>query len=131
MRTIKCLIIDAADRFQVPWIILAEDWHIRVEAIAEVEKGEQYGYRLYEPDRATFQWIADQTKEHFDVVILGNNGKAGLEKAPHIPKTLRDRTIVVWTSSVGRTEPYRDLGFNRFSTRSEVHNAIRELITAV
>lgn len=82
---------------------------------------------LYDPSTDTLDWISQQT--NFDIVILGNNIKAGLKKGPYIPLELKAKTIVVWTKLTEQeTIPYRELGFSHFSQRVGVEQEIRKLI---
>ena len=66
----------------------------------------------------------------FDLVILGNNERAGLAKAGAIHTSLRRKTIVVSDGRLetGAQREYEKLGYERFMTRSKLSRELDAIL---
>jgi len=60
-------------------------------------------------------------KEHFDLVIIGNNKGAGLRKAACVKPSMRAASVVILWNSFGYrdTKPYENMGYTHFCTRDQ------------
>jgi hypothetical protein len=121
---LKILVIDARAYYEQLGLVLGQS----VELIAEVDDPMQSNFALYSPTAATFDWI--QSQPECDVIILGNNVKAGLKKARYLTEAQIAKTVVVWqeTPTDAGTAEYRQLGFKHFSSRTNVNKAILAMI---
>lgn len=65
--------------------------------------------------------------DDYDLIVVGNNNGAGVEKAAAMPVALRSRTVIVWNSipgAINRGE-YEAMGFIHFSTRESLWRYLR------
>lgn len=126
MKTVKVLFLD--DTFMVPLSVL-ERAGIKIEMTDEHSLGIDDSYAAITPISA--QRIAQEAQRH-DLIIIGNNLRAGIEKAAAIPTERLGRVIVVWNDyRKGDERPYAALGISQFGSRRDtivlITEALREI----
>ena len=70
------------------------------------------------------------TEAQIDLIIIGNNLDAGVQKAFAVAEAMRSKTIIVWNDyRSGMERPYVRLGgFTRFCSRIDLKGVVRELL---
>lgn len=58
----------------------------------------------------------------YDLIVIGNNLKAGIPKAAALDPSVRHRAVVVWHDEPNEwdKDPYLALGYQHFTTRSSL-----------
>lgn len=75
---------------------------------------------VYEPTRRLLRVIYEVThRGGIDIVVIGNNLGAGLDKAACVATPLLAHTIVISNSGHINEPAYRSLGITRFATRMD------------
>ena len=66
--------------------------------------------------------IGKAQKQSFDLIVVGNNMGTGLSRASAVWHEVRPKTVIVWNDppTTIATEPYRGLGFTKFTSRPDI-----------
>ena len=149
MKTVKLLFIDDPDwicfigdgenrhpsesRFAPKLLLADEDLNIvpgiRLEVIDAFAGTKRCS--CYDPDPALCEKIKMMTaNKEMDIVVIGNNRVAGLEKAKAVAQDLQDRTIVTFFGKLheGLTREYAEMGFKHFCIRRELRQRLQAMI---
>ena len=68
------------------------------------------------------KWACD-----YKAIIICNNNGAGEHRAKLIPLEMRKMTVITWSSNPSESmkAPYRELGFQHFTTQRQAENYLR------
>ena len=119
MRKLSMLILDDSEVVEkAPRAITDENPSVEFELIFEDDlPGAVDTYKLISSEFG--DWL-ETNASRFNIIVIGNNKGAGIQKAARIPQAIRPRTLIVWTDLPKDREsyqPYKDLGCTNFCTR--------------
>ncbi|MSR78847.1 MAG: hypothetical protein EXS59_01750 [Candidatus Taylorbacteria bacterium] len=149
MRTIRLLFVDDPDwicfigdrenrhpsesRFDPKRLLADEDLDIvpgvRLEVIEAFAGAKRCS--CYDPDPVLCEKIKTMTaNREVDIVVIGNNRGAGLEKAKAIAQHLQDQTIVTFFDKPheGMTREYVEMGFKHFCIRRDLRQRLQTML---
>jgi hypothetical protein len=114
MKTIKILCIDDTS---LNSSIIENKYGIKIKVIYEVYDGEEIN--SYKVDPRICEMI-EKTGDKFDLIIIGNNLGAGIEKTKYVPDNMKEKTIIIFNFPIPQDIiPYKEMGFNYFASRNQ------------
>ncbi len=149
MRTIKLLFIDSdtwlyclgelknrhpsEDKYGPKRLLADEDLilsdNVRMEVIKHKFRG---GKTEYDANPTLCRKIQKLTSQgEVDIVVIGNNRGAGLERAEAVAPSLRDQTIITahqYQLGGELEELYAPKGFKHFCKRNNLRNKVKEVL---